>query len=187
MHSPENSYISNIDTGSTEKHELPPDIGFLAEDVVSDFFNKNFEGINVRPATESEDSGTKQIVSGKQIDAVAYMDGHAAMCMQITTARDQKVIKEKMRQLAEKPFVRLDSMDAKDSAIPKVFIGLNPEEVSAFLKDHDFSAHPQITEKIIHDTLASLKFDLTQTKDKTEQDKIKKLIAFFGADNGVVH
>ncbi len=186
MASPENSYIRNIDNSNIPPQDIREGLGFDAEAVVLDFFNKNFEGLTVRASTGSEDSGVRQIEKGKQIDAVAYMNGESAMCMQITTARDPNIQKEKMRQLQENPFVRLSEMKPQDTSIPKVLIGLDPKEIEAFLSDHDFSMHPKISEKILKDTILSLKFDLSKTQNKKEQDKIKNLVAFFEA-GGKVH
>ncbi len=187
MSSPENSYIRNIDSNDIPPQEFREGLGFDAESVVLDFFNKNFEGLTVRTSTESEDSGRQQIVKGRQIDAVAYMNGESAMCMQITTTGDSNRQKEKIRQLQENPFVRLSEMNPKDTSIPKVLIGLDPKEVEAFLSDHDFSLHPKITEKILADTVTSLRFDLTKTQNKKEQDKIKTLLAFFESGSSQVH
>jgi hypothetical protein len=180
MYNPENQYINNIDNNQNDK--LPESIGFSAEDVVVNYFN-TFPGMSARMSTHDEDSGLKQIRAGAQIDAVIYEDDVAVLCAQITTARDPRVQKEKLLQLMERPFVKLSESRPKDPAVPKVLIGLDPDAVSNFLEDNDFSRHPEICSKILKDTLTGLNFDLSKTKNPEEQQRIKKLITTLSGKN----
>jgi len=138
MYNPENRYISSIDNINNSVPEIPKPLGFDAEDLVIDFLSSQFPNIEVRHSTQEEDSGVKQITKGKQIDAVAYMSGLPAMVMQITTARDPKVRSEKMSQLRDNPFVRLDEMKPQDPSVPKVLISVDANSTEAYLKDKDF-------------------------------------------------
>lgn len=183
----EDSYIRNIDKTDT----TPPidDIGMRAEDLVIDFFNENFPGqFTVRHATPEEDSGVKQIEQGKQIDAVVYDEkGAPVMCIQISTARNKEVRREKVMQLMSRPFIRLTEMRAQDPAIPKVLVNIDPIEASTVLIDHDFSKHPKISEQIIRSSIESLGFVLTKTQLKDEQDRVRTLISILEKGKGGTH
>jgi hypothetical protein len=183
MYNPEDRYIRNLDVGALNQND---DLGKLAESVVIAFFNEHFPGqITIRPATEEEDSGLKQIVQGKQIDAVAYdATGEATMCMQITTARDVRVRREKLKQLMERPFV---SLAESRNSVPKVLVNIDPIEVSSFLIDHDFSKHIHISEQILESTVQSLGFVLTRTQIPEERQKIRMLIDLFETKKGKPH
>lgn len=184
MYNPENEYIRNIDSGGPKPPDGTLDLGKIAEDLVVNIFNLNVGGMTLRLATPSEDSGVKQIISEKQIDTVAIQDGKPIMCMQITIARDPKIHAEKINQLKNKPFVRLDEMSPKDIAIPKVVIGLDPNEIESLSNDQNYSGHPKILDKIIKDTLACLRYDLTRTEYEKEQERIRVLISFFESKKG---
>ena len=146
MKGPENLYVQNLDK------QPPPEVinqslGLQAEDVVIDFLREHFPNIKVRLSTVSEDSGLDQIEKGKRIDTVAYLEDKPAMVMQITTTGSSKVKSEKLTQLRENPFVRLDEMKLQDGAIPKVLVGLDHAHVKSFLGDHNFAKHPEITRR----------------------------------------
>ena len=187
----EDAYVNNIDNaGAIPSVNGIDDIGMRAEDLVIEFFNDNFPGqFTVRPATPEEDSGVKQIRLGRKVDAVVNDEtGKPIMCMQITTARDRKVVEEKMRELMSRPFIRLEEMTARDHAIPKVFIKMDPVEAGALLKDHDFSRHPKISEQILESVVNSLTFILAAKTDgirgKEERDRVRVLLNIFEKRKG---
>lgn len=163
---------SGFNTNIPERRE---DIGFEAEEVVVQFF-QTIPQMDIRYSTETEDSGRKQIVQDQQLDAVAYLDGHPAMGLQITTAMDPDLRAEKMRQIKARPFLRLNEMKKTDMAIPRVLVFLDPKHVEEFGTDHDFSKHPQVGDQILKSAINSLKFDIAMTKNLQEQEAIKSLI-----------
>jgi len=181
---PESRYIRNIDAKSSPSPKVSEALAKSAEKVVIDCLNENLRSMNigVRPATPTEDSGITH-EGGKQIDAV-LVEGTSKkpiMCMQITTARDPSVQIKKVKQLAEKPFVRLEEMDLANypTSIPKVVVGLNPAEIESFLNDPYFAKHPQIWEKIKSDITKSLLFVLNMTKNEKEKTKAREVLALF--------
>lgn len=174
----EKKYIKRIDNNRSPARVL--EIAKQAERIVIDFFNQHFrDTIRVRPATAFEDAGNLITETGKQIDAVAYADRGPAMCMQITTAGNIAVIKEKMRQISDNPTVRLEEMGRHDVPIPKVLIRLEPKDVEYFMRDRRFERHVDIGEKILYDTIVSLKFDLIRTQNEKEKKKIQELLDIF--------
>ena len=186
---PENQYIRNID-----RSRLPPSLMIneslakSAEKVVVDYFNQNFngKGMRARLATPIEDSGIKR-EGGKQIDAVVYYAEKPVMCIQITTARDPSVREQKIRQLAENPFLRLEEMRREDMSIPKVVVGLNHEEVESFLSNPDFSKYPKISKKIMSDITKSLLFVLNITKNEKEKKEVKELLLVLESGQNILH
>lgn len=203
MSSPEDAYIKNIDAKAEVETKAKPkaedsivgsppfkqgkdDVGIPAQGLAIGFFNDNFNGeFTARHATPEEDSGVKQIERGKQIDAVIYDEENIpVMCAQITTARDEYVRREKVKQLLDRPFVRIKELKPQDLSLPKVLINMDPVEVGSLLDDHDPSRHPKIFEQIIKTTIESLKFVLTTTKYDKEQERIKKLIDIFEKKRG---
>jgi hypothetical protein len=154
-------------------------LGLKAEDVAINFLAEHFPNISIRHATEREDSGVKQIERGKQIDAVVYVGEKPAMAIQITTARDKAVRNEKMAQLRDRPFVRLDEMKPQDPSIPKVLVGLSPENVELFLSDNDYAKHPEILDEIMLGITNSLNFDLLISKNPADKERIKQLLEIF--------
>ena len=180
MYNPETGYIANIDNTGPNHNES---LGFDAEDLVIDFLNNQFPDLEIRHSTIEEDSGVRQITKGKQIDAVAYMGGLPAMVMQITTARDPKVRAEKMTQLKDHPFVRLDEMKPQDTSVPKVLISVGADSAEAYLKDRDFSKHPEIFDDILRGIVNSLNFDLIMTKNPKERTRVTDLLGVFGRKN----
>jgi hypothetical protein len=181
---PESRYIRNIDTESSPPPKINEALAKSAEKVVIDCLNENLQSMNVetRPATPTEDSGITH-EGGKQIDAVLVESAskRPIMCMQITTARDPGVQIKKVKQLAEKPFVRLEEMDLANypTSIPKVVVGINPTEIESFLNDPYFSKHPQIWEKIKNDITKSLLFVLNMTKNEKEKAKAMEVLDLF--------
>lgn len=199
MSGPEDIYIKNLD--AKEKVEpkteagitAPPplrqgndDVGIPAQGLAIDLLNDSFPGqFTVRKSTEEEDSGVKQIERGKQIDAVIYDEENVpVMCAQITTARNDSVRRDKVRQLLDRPFVRIRELKSQDLSLPKVLINMDPVEVGDLLNDQDISKHPKVLEQIIETTIESLKFVLTTTKYDKEQERIKKLINIFEKKRG---
>ncbi len=165
----ENRYIESVDSSSI------PEQGLGAEDVVVDFF-RAFPNLDIRYATPLEDSGLKQIVQDKQLDAIVYREGHPAMGLQISTTASSKVKSEKLRQIQERPFVRLDEMKASDMAIPRALIFLDAGEVKGYRSDHDFDKHPKLKNQILDGAINSLRFDISQTKNPSEKAALESLI-----------
>ncbi|MFZ2150407.1 MAG: hypothetical protein WAV15_04600 [Minisyncoccia bacterium] len=160
--------------------EQSREIARVAEEMVIDYLNKFFGArIKVRRATALEDAGDLKTEMGKQVDAVAYDDKGPAMCLQITTARSPAVINEKMKQLAERPVVRLPEMRSRDAAIPKVLVRLDPKDVEYFMKDRDFTRHVDMQAKILHEIKKGLKDVFSMTKDKDQKKRIVEVLTIF--------
>lgn len=173
MGSPEMGYIHHLDK------ELHPesDKGKEAERVVIEFFQKAFPGkVEVRPADEEEDSGK----GGQIVDAVAYLDGKAAMGLQITTATDKEARLKKMEEMRQSPFIRLPKeMQPKDPNIPRVLVFLEQKEVKSYQDDpqHDLKQHRRLSQQILESSINSLKFDLLMTKNPREIHRINTLLS----------
>ena len=178
MKGPEDQYIQNLD------EQIPAgagvdSVGFQAEDVVISFLTAHFPNISVRPATPEEDSGATQITKGKQVDAVVYLEDKPAMVIQITTAESPKGRNAKIAQMRDKPFVRLDEMGSRDSAVPKVLVHIHPNHVRSFLDSPDFTTHPEIVDEITRGIVNSLQFDLVTTHNPTQQNAVRTLLDIF--------
>ncbi|KKT00622.1 MAG: hypothetical protein UW07_C0021G0010 [Candidatus Nomurabacteria bacterium GW2011_GWF2_43_8] len=187
--SPESRYIRNIDAQRLPPQKTIEGLGKSAEGIVIDCMNEKLrdKGMTVRPATKFEDSGVKH-EGGKQVDAVVYyMGGKPAMCIQITTAQNQSFQMEKVKQLTEKPFVRLEEMKNGDVPIPKVVVGLNPKDVESFLNNPDFSQHPQIWEKISSNITECLQSVQNMTKYDKEKAKAQELLLIFQSEGSTSH
>ncbi|OHB13218.1 MAG: hypothetical protein A3G99_01155 [Candidatus Zambryskibacteria bacterium RIFCSPLOWO2_12_FULL_39_23] len=160
---------------------LPQDkgVGFIAEEVLVDILRNRLPDMSVRLSTSGEDSGLEQIGRGDQIDTVAYLKDRPAMTMQITTARDKRVRDEKIKSLRDRPFVRLDEMGLKDTAIPKTLVWMDPEKVLAFVNSGDPSITESLLDEVFMGIINSLKFDLAMTKNPAEQQHIMMLLQLF--------
>lgn len=163
----------------TDEEGIDRSIGEKAEAIFGELIENKHQNISARYSTEGEDSGLRQIVQGKQIDAVIYVENKPAMVAQITTARSSGVREDKKSQLIERPFVRLDEMDLKDTPIPKVLVYIDPEEIKSFINDGDISQHPKIEESIRRGIVNSLKLDLMKTQNPLEQKKVKELLEIY--------
>jgi hypothetical protein len=157
----ENRYIQQL--------EPKEDRGFETEDVVIKFLN-TLPHFDVRYSSEDEDSGRKKIIKGLQLDAIAYIEGRPAMGIQITSGGSSKNQTEKIRQMKDKPFLRLPEMKTSETAIPKVLVYLDSD------KDPELAIH------VLDGILNSLKFDLTQTKNPQEKLAVNKLIQIIEDD-----
>ena len=67
-------------------------------------------------------------------------------------------------------------MKLDDQAIPRVLIYLNPEQVRKFNENNSFAQQPEVALQILDSAINSLKFDLTQTKNRSEQQAVNQLI-----------
>ncbi|MBI2607380.1 MAG: hypothetical protein HYW51_00975 [Candidatus Doudnabacteria bacterium] len=151
----------------------------LGEDAVVLFINSEFPGMEARISTQQEDSGVKDQGSGPAVDAVISKDGKPIIGAQITTAEAAKTKAIKMKELADQPFVRVEGMKPQDPKIPKALIFLDRKSVPKDLNNFDFQRHPELTIQILNGFINSLKFDLAQTKNPTEQRAIQELIVMF--------
>ena len=174
MGNPEISYIHHIDDSRRPPTPEVGDQGKNAEGVVLDFFSEKIPRMKMRRATPEEDSGF-----GKAIDAVGYLDNKPALGLQITTATDSVARQKKLGELQDRPFLRLSEMNPqKDPAIPRAIAFLEAQEVAGYLNDRDFSKHPGLMKQILESTVSSLRFDLTQTKNPQEIERLQGLIQF---------
>ena len=167
----EENYIRNLDR--EPNNELAGQ-GFLAEDVVVDFFNTS--GFDTRLSTKTEDEGKIDIGPKQIIDAVVYHEGRPVMCTQITTSAVKGIREKKMAEMRQKPFLRLEEMKSSDSAIPKVLVYLDANKVKTFGDDPSFDHHPEVAIQILDGCILSLGFDLSQTKNPQQQQAIVQLV-----------
>lgn len=149
-------------------------------------------GIRVRLATPTEDSGQKTNAPNKYshseifgrsdlaIDAVGEINEKPAIAFQITVSNNKFARQKKMEELKERQFVRLPVMNATDTAIPRVLVFVDHEEMRRFLIDRNITRHPKITEQIKESILNSLRFDLMKTQNPKEQELINKLMVILG-------
>jgi hypothetical protein len=173
----ETGYINRIDKPSEEEVEQ---IGLAAEEVVLDFYNNSLEGFRARPSTLSEDSGLKDIGPKQTIDAVIYRDKKPAMGIQITTAEDPKTRQKKMAEIMSHPFIRLAEMKNTDTAIPKTLVYIKRETAKAH--SHDGKINQEEALQVLDGSIKSLKFCLSQTKDKKEQLLVNELLKALTAE-----
>lgn len=171
----EERYIRQIDSVKIPPFEKVSDQGLPAQEAVLEFF-KTLPGITIRLSTPAEDSGLEQIGKDPAIDAVGYMKGKPVFVLQITTATDSKVRKDKEKDRLSRPFVRLPEMNKTDPAIPRLLIFVEAEEVAKFMRDRDFSKHPKLMKQIIDSFMINLKLSLLQTKLPKEQILIDELL-----------
>lgn len=177
MRGPEGEYIHNLDSN---KENVLAGQGFPAEGITENFWNSM--GFYARPATDSEDSGVKDIGPRQTIDQVVYYnDGRPAMAPQITTSSFQSVREKKIKEMRDKPFVRLEEMKPNDPAIPKVLIYLDANDVKNFGSDPDFAHHPKIASQILNSCILSLQFDSSRTENPREKEAIAKLIGMLSS------
>lgn len=174
---PERGYIEQLDRENAVTGQ-----GRAAEEVVIDFFKRNFPNMTVRPATPREDSGfAGQGVGSKMIDAVVYARERnrliPAMALQVTTNTSRWGIEKKMEEMKDMPFVRLPEMKSDDVAIPRALIFLKPAQVQAFTEDRDFTRHQGLVLQILQSAIRSLEFDLARTQLDREKFHIQSLLA----------
>lgn len=174
---PEQSYIGKFDRAQTKVTGQ----GQAAEDIVLMFFKKTFPGMEIRRATEREDSGAAgQGIGGKMIDAVLYentgKEVKPALALQITTNTDPWAIRKKLDEMKTFPFVRLEEMNHQDAPIPKALVYLEPPAVKAFMDNPDFSRHPQVAKQILDGVSKSLKYDLSKATNPKEQQHIQRIL-----------
>jgi len=138
-------------------------------------------GIKVRPATKEEDFGGSVGLGrkGLAIDAVGYIENKPAIGFQVTIAVDHAVREEKIKEFTDRKFIRLSEMKISDTAIPRVLVFVSHNEMLAYMKDKDIKKHPNIKREIQMSILACLGNIYSQTKIKTEQDLIMKLMTIF--------
>jgi len=158
----------NRDIDITDK--VAAELGQKGEEAVINFFRSISPRIEIRKSSSKEDAGRDATFSPKTIDSVVYIDGEPGLAPQISVSKNPKVRKEKFEQLKNRPFLRLDEMRNTDTAIPAGVILLEQEDIE--------KGRP-VDKQILQDTLNSLRFDLTQTKNPKEIDKVKKTIALF--------
>ncbi|HEX5429916.1 MAG TPA: hypothetical protein VFX17_02430 [Patescibacteria group bacterium] len=171
----ENSYVERIDRHREQKDAKPT--GGPAEELVAKF-NNTVSGLETRFSTKEEDKGPE--IGGRQtVDLVSYLEKKPALAIQITTNTEKGVIKKKLEEISQHPFIRLEEMAKGDTAIPKVLVYLDAQAVRDFANDPDFSKHPEVALQIIKSYYNSLKFSLTQTKNPLEQKAIKQLMEMF--------
>ena len=178
--------MGNIESGNFHHlidREQKPELtgqGKMAENVVIEFFKMNFPSMQVRKATAKEDAGQVGFGPAKTVDAVAYLDQKPAMALQVTSSTGEQFEeyrKKKLMELKNKPFLRLEEMSSHDVAIPRALVFVEPNELKKFIADHDFAKHPNLGKTILDSTLNSLKFDLLQTKNPKEIDRLRQLIS----------
>ena len=164
----ESRYIEQIDKAKFAGQ------GKASEEIVINFFRRSFPNMEVRQATAKEDAG--QDKSGKMIDAVVYMDQKPALALQITSTvdRDQRI--KKQQEMMLQPFLRLEEMKPLDPAIPRVLIYVDARDVKAYSENKDLTRLAKLGESILESTLLSLRFDLTQTKNPKETERLRQLL-----------
>jgi hypothetical protein len=160
-------------------------LGPEAEHAVFSFFNESMPGMRARMATRKEDHGQRDpkshraiggFNSGEAVDVVAYLENKPAIAIQVTASSNPNIQGEKMRQIMERPFVRLAEMTGRDNAVPRALIWLSPEQVRAFSQDPDFNHHEGVRLQILNSIELSLMFDMRQTQNPAEQGRLDELI-----------
>jgi hypothetical protein len=176
--------VSKIDSKRPPEHSL--ETANWAEQAVIDFLNYRLKGkMRVRPATSFEDAGVikpgQNVIDemGYQVDAVVEDEWGPVMAIQVTTASNPYIQKEKMLRISDEPTTRLETMRSADTPIPKILIGLDPRAVESFLKDYKFEKHQDLGDKIMNDIVAGLNFVMIRVKTDKEKAKIQKLLEFF--------
>jgi hypothetical protein len=163
--------------------------GKMAEAAVINFLNIYFRNyIRVRAATVEEDASRIVTDKGRQIDIIVYdLRDRPLLCVQVTAQKDPKILNEKMQQLKDSPFVRLEEMTQYDVAIPKALVCLDPEAVVSYNKDRNFKKHLDIGEKIVDDIQKSLRFVDSKTKNPKEKQRAKDALSVFEGKNQTWH
>lgn len=172
----ENRIIGRIDR--ERSFDEPRGQGLPTEKFVALFFDKIPE-FKARFATPEEDKGPE--IGGHQtVDlVVSFSDDKPAFAIQITSSVENGVIKKKLQEMRDHPFIRLDSIKRGDSAIPKVLVALDARQIKDFFENPDLAKHPELSIKVIDDIIRSLNFDLAQTQISLEKEAVSKLIQIF--------
>lgn len=178
MNNIEDSIIKKMSASKTPTNADIEAWGKIAEEVIIEFLHI-ISGMRVRHATPEEDSGKHMIIKDAAIDAVGYLDEIPAIGFQITTAISKGAREEKTRDLMARPFIRLPEMTPKDTAIPRVIVFVDREEIIGYISDHDLKKHPRIIDQVVESNINSLKLDLMKTKNPREQELIEKLMLVF--------
>ncbi len=157
-----------------------------AERIVIDFFNKYFRDvIKVRPASYLRDAESMMTATAHNIGVIAdYTDREPAMLMEITTAKD---VTDSIKQLKDHPSIKLHEGKKYEPSVPKIMIRLEPEAVDEFMGDYNFEKHPKLEQRILEDTIASLKFDLIKTRNYAEMRQIQYLLDVFSGQKDKLH
>ena len=180
---PEKSYISDIDyEGRNQEEELK--ISTEAEQAVLNFLKKNFPDDAVRHATEKEDSGEFGENKGSQaidivLSKVKKKRDVPSLVQQVTTGKSLETMQKKMKEMQERPFVRLEGMSLDDVAAPKTLIFLDPELIKRLRDPNDLEAKEELDEKVVSSSINSLKFALLKTKNPKEQALAKDWLEIF--------
>ncbi|MBI4363780.1 MAG: hypothetical protein HY545_02930 [Candidatus Doudnabacteria bacterium] len=173
----EDRYIQRLEKPSEAEIE---ERAFLAENLAIDILNQKTSALDARLSTREEDSGIADIQTHPKIDAVSYLKGKTrkpAIALQITMAEDDRLLAEKMREVALRPFVSVEG-----KSIPKAFVAYKRNQVETYSQDHDLAHHPELAIYTLDRIIKSLQFSLTQTKNLQEQQAIKDLIQMLEDD-----
>jgi hypothetical protein len=172
-----------------DKHKSPEwqsEISREGERLVRDFFNKYFSDvIRVRPVSSLEDAESITAAAGHHIGAIAYSYSQPVMAMEIAT--DPSELKESLKQLKDHPSIRLRESGKYEVPVPKVFIRLEPELVESYMQDYDISKHANIEQRILDDTIASLKYSLDKSRDDEERRRTRKILEIFVGQKDKLH
>lgn len=174
------SYIHGLDRTKRDAERVTGQ-GFAAEDTVVEFFERNFPNLQVRHATEAEDSGhVGQGVGSKMIDVVvSERKGDRAvpaMAIQVTTNNERAAMAKKLAEMKDMPLVNLPESRLDDPLVPRILVFLEPKDVRSYTEEKDPVAAQRIMDKIVTDSLRSLQFDLTQTKHRPHQEHIRRMM-----------
>lgn len=176
----ESSYISRLDNAKTPRPEIG-DQGSNAEQAVVNFLNAQ-AGIETRLSSSEEDSGKSDIGPRQILDAISYIDGKPVLGLQITTATDSVARAKKLKEISDRPYLRLPEMGNNELAIPRVLVYVDANKVKSLQEDKDILKHPDLALQIIDSIVKSLQFDLNQTKNMQEASATKKLIEMMTAE-----
>ncbi len=181
MSSVESEYSKEINYKKQPTHNKEVgDLGFEAENVVGLFW-RMIPDFKVRHSTKEEDAGIRKEEQRfgpvKMIDQVIYIKEKPSFSLQITTSTDSVTRNRKISELKNKPFIRLEEMKNDDVAIPRAVTFVKAENVAKFMKDRDFSKHPDLEREILNSTINSLKFIILQTQNPKEIERVASIIA----------
>jgi hypothetical protein len=164
--------------------KLAPELrgqGGRTEQFVESFY-ESVPGLKARAATAAEDAGGNE---GQQtVDVVvSFSDGRHAFAVQVTGNSSKEIMKKKLEEMSNRPFVRLPDTLPNEPSIPKVLVFLDPLHVKKFFDGTDptikATAKLDLMIKVIDDHIRSFTFDLAKTKNPAEQAAVKNLIAIF--------
>lgn len=173
----EDHYIQRLEKPSETEIEKQ---AFLAENLAINILNEKTSVLDVRLSTPEEDSGRKDIQRGPKIDIVAYLKGkikRPVIAIQITMAEGPRTLSEKMKEVAQHPFVVVDG-----KSVPKTFVPYKRKQVEEYSKDPNLANHPELSVYTLDCIIKSLQFSLTQTKDLREQQAITELVKMLEDD-----